>query len=67
MIKLSFDDVTLTMGAYDWKKFRGFMSAAIEHLPIEYVLEYEIMLDQIGMGFSADTRLYKEKIVDESR
>ena len=55
------------MGAYDWKKFRNFMSAAVEHLPIEYVLEYEIMLDQIGMGFSTDTRLYKEKIVDESR
>ena len=67
MVELSFHDVSLAMSAYDWKRFRNFMSAAIENLPIEFVLEYEIMLDQMGMGFSTDTRLYKEKIVDESR
>ena len=67
MITISFDDVTLTMSTYDWDRLRKFLAFAIETVPVEYVAEHEDLLDQIGVGFATHTRLYKEKIVDESR
>jgi hypothetical protein len=67
MITLSFDDVTLTMSTYDWDRLRKFLAAAIEAVSIEYVAEHERLLDEIGVGYATYTRLYKEKIVDESR
>ena len=63
MITLSFDDVTLTMSTYDWDRLRKFLSVAIETVPIEHVVQHEILLDQIGVGFATNTRLYKEKHV----
>jgi hypothetical protein len=67
MITLSFDDVTLTMSTYDWDRLRKFLSVAIETVPIENVVQHEILLDQIGVGFATHTRLYKEKMINESR
>jgi hypothetical protein len=67
MVTLSFDDVTLTMSTYDWDRLRKFLSVAIEVVPVEYVAEHERLLDEIGVGYATHTRLYKEKIVDESR
>lgn len=67
MITISFDDVTLTMSTYDWDRLRKFLALAIEIMPVENVAEHEALLDQIGVGFATHTRLYKEKIVDESR
>ena len=67
MITLSFDDVSLTMSTYDWDRLRKFLTWAIETVPIECVKEYEVLLDQMGMGFASNTRLYKEKMIDESR
>ena len=67
MVTLSFDDVTIAMSVSDWDKFRGFMRTAVNTLPIECVKEYEELLGQIGMGYHTYARLYKEKIVDESR
>ena len=63
MITLSFDDVTLTMSTYDWDRLRKFLTWAIETVPVECVAEYEVLLDQMGMGFATHTRLYKEKHV----
>ena len=67
MITLSFEDVTLTMSTYDWDRLRKFLALAIETVPVEYVAEHEVLLDEIGVGYATHTRLYKEKIVDESR
>ena len=63
MITLSFDDVSLTMSTYDWDRLRKFLTWAIETVPVECVAEYEVLLDQMGMGFATHTRLYKEKHV----
>lgn len=67
MVALSFDDVSLTMSHSDYDKFRAVMREAVNSLPIEYVKQYEELLGQIGMGYHTYARLYKEKIVDESR
>jgi hypothetical protein len=67
MVTLSFDDVSLTMNANDWHMFRNFMTIAIDSVPIYTVIKYQDLLDQIGMGYQTHDRLYKEKIVDESR
>jgi hypothetical protein len=67
MVTLSFDDVTLTMSTYDWDRLRKFLSVAIEVVPVDYVIEHERLLDEIGVGYATHTRLYKEKIIDESR
>jgi hypothetical protein len=67
MVTLSFDDVTLTMSANDYRLFRNFMVCAIDSVPIDCLVEFQELLMQVGMGFATDTRLYKEKIVDESR
>jgi hypothetical protein len=66
MITLSFDDVSLTMSPYDWDRLRKFLTWAIETVPVECVREYEVLLEQIGMGFATHTRLYKEKNVVSS-
>lgn len=63
MITLSFDDVSLTMSPYDWDRLRKFLTWVIETVPVECVAEYEVLLDQMGMGFATHTRLYKEKHV----
>ena len=63
MITLSFEDVTLTMSTYDWDRLRKFLTLAIETVPVEYVAEHEVLLDEIGVGFATHTRLYKEKYV----
>lgn len=63
MVTLSFDDVSLTMSPYDWDMLRKFLTWAIETVPVECVAEYEVLLDQMGMGFATHTRLYKEKHV----
>lgn len=67
MVALSLDVVSLTMSHSDYDKFRAVMREAVNSLPIEYVKQYEELLGQIGMGYHTYTRLYKEKIVDESR
>jgi len=67
MVTLSFDDVTLAMSHSDYEKFRVLMRKAVNSLPIECVIQYEELLGQIGMGYHTYARLYKEKIVDESR
>jgi hypothetical protein len=67
MVTLSFDDVSLTMNHTDYEKFRVVMREAVNSLPIECVKQYEELLGQIGMGYHTYARLYKEKIVDESR
>ena len=65
MVTLSFDDVTLAMNANDWDRLRKFLTWAIETVPAECVLEYSVLLEQIGMGFATHTRLYKEKLYKE--
>lgn len=67
MVALSLDVVSLTMSHSDYDKFRAVMREAVNSLPIEYVKQYEELLGQIGMGYHTYARLYKEKIVDESR
>lgn len=67
MVTLSLDVVSLTMSHSDYDKFRAVMREAVKSLPIECVKEYEELLGQIGMGYHTYARLYKEKIVDESR
>ena len=67
MVALSLDVVSLIMSHSDYDKFRAVMREAVNSLPIEYVKQYEELLGQIGMGYHTYARLYKEKIVDESR
>ena len=61
MVTLSFDDVSLTMNPNDWDRLQKFLTWAIEAMPVECIAEYEVLLDQIGLGFATHTRLYKEK------
>lgn len=62
MVTLSFDDVTLAMGANDYRLFRNFMECAINSVPIDCLVEFQVLLEQVGMGFATHTRLYKEKV-----
>lgn len=64
MVTLSFDDVTICMSLNDWEKFRNFMRIAVNTLPVECVKDNEELLGQLGMGYHAFTRLYKEKVAD---
>lgn len=65
MVTLSFDDVTLAMSANDYRLFRNFMVCAIDSVPINCLIEFQTLLEQVGMGFATYTRLYKEKITDD--